>query len=91
MRELMKELGFKVDRPSLMLMDNQSAIAVVRNPEHHGRMKHVDIKHHWIRQEVRRKNLEVRFIPTTEMTADILTKPLARVLVEQHRLDLGLM
>lgn len=52
MRGLLKELRFKIDEPSLLIMDNQSAMAVVKNPEHHGRMKHVDIRYHWIRQEV---------------------------------------
>ncbi|KAG8909153.1 hypothetical protein FRC01_007101, partial [Tulasnella sp. 417] len=90
MRGLLKELGFKVEGPSPLIMDNQSAISVVKNPEHHGRMKHVDIRHHWIRQEVRRKNLSVHFIPTEQMTSDILTKPLTKPWVEQHRIGLGL-
>ena len=91
MRELLRELGFKMDRPSPMFMDNQSAIKVAKNPEHHGRMKHLDIRHHWIRQEVRRKNLEIHFMPTQLLAADLLTKPLNKVLLERHRLGLGLM
>lgn len=91
MRTLLKELGFKVDKPSPLLMDNQSAIAVCKNPEHHGRMKHIDISHHWIRQEVRRRNIEIHYIPTQEMTADILTKALPRVLVQRHRESLGIL
>jgi hypothetical protein len=38
MRQLLGELGFDVSKPSLLLLDNQSAIQVARNPEHHGRM-----------------------------------------------------
>ncbi|KAG8949046.1 hypothetical protein FRC04_009120 [Tulasnella sp. 424] len=91
MRELLKELGFKIDSASPLYMDNKSALAVVKNPEHHGRMKHVDIRYHWIRQEVKRKNISVHFLPTEQMTADILTKPLARLWVETHRANLGIL
>lgn len=91
MRELMQELHFDVGAPSRLMMDNQSAMATIQNPEHHGRMKHVEIRHHWIRDEVRRKTIEVQYIPTEQMTADILTKALPRVLVERHRLALGVM
>jgi hypothetical protein len=39
MRQFMRELGYDVSEPSLLRMDNQSAIAVSKNPEHHGRMR----------------------------------------------------
>jgi hypothetical protein len=91
MRGLLRELGFKINDPSLILVDNQSAITVAKNPEHHGRMKHVDIRYHWIRQEIRRKNISIHYVPTGQNTADILTKPLPRPLVDTHRLGLGLM
>ena len=41
MRQFMGELGYDVSGPSLLRMDNQSAIAVNKNPEHHGKMKHL--------------------------------------------------
>ena len=91
MRELLRELHFPIKNASPMLMDNQSAIATARNPEHHGRMKHIDIRHHWICEAIQQKSIDVHYIPTEEMTADILTKALPRVLVERHRLALGLM
>lgn len=93
MRQLLQELHFNLDEasPLIMHMDNQSAIAVVNNPEHHGRMKQVDVRHHWIRQFVRKKQLKVYYVPTQDMTADIFTKALPRVLVERHRHALGLM
>ena len=73
-----------------MKVDNQSALAVMRNPEHHGRMKHIDIVHHWIRDAVHEGKIEVEHLPTELMTADILTKPLPRQLIERHRSELGL-
>ena len=90
MRALLTELGTKLDGPSPMMVDNQSAIKVLRNPEHHSKMKHIDIKMHWIRQVIKRKDIEIHFLSTKDMIADILTKPLPRVDVERHRLALGL-
>lgn len=93
MRQLLQELHYKLDEasPLVMHMDNQSAIAVVNNPDHHGRMKQVDVRHHWIRQFVRRKQLKIYYVPTADMTADIFTKALPFSHVERHRLALGLM
>ena len=91
MHKLLRELHFPINNASPMLMDNQSAIATVKNPEHHRRMKHIDIHHHWICEAVHQKQIAVHYIPTEQMTADILTKALPRVLVERHHLALGLM
>ena len=46
MRNLFKEIGYEIKGASLLYLDNQSAIAVSRNPEHHGRMKHLDLRHY---------------------------------------------
>lgn len=93
MHQLLKELHFDINdaTPLILNMDNQSAIAAVNNPEHHGRMKHIDIRHFWIRQIIRRKQIKVYYLPTQDMVADIFTKPLPRVLIERHRLSLGVM
>ena len=90
MRSLLRELGMEIKGPSPLLVDNQSALRVLNNPEHHGRMKHIDIKWHWIREVIKRGDIEVHFLPTRDMIADIFTKPLPRPAVEQHRLALGL-
>ena len=43
-RQFMGELGYAPSSSSTLLMDNQSAISVSKNPEHHGRMKHLDLR-----------------------------------------------
>ena len=91
MRTLFKELHFDVKNPSPMMMDNWSALAVIKNSEHHGQMKHIDISHHWIWQVVKNKDVAVHYIPTGEMIADILTKALPWILVKWHHLGLGIM
>jgi hypothetical protein len=52
MRSFLGELGYSFEAPSLLLVDNQSAVQVARNPEHHGRMKHLDLRFFWLRDMV---------------------------------------
>ena len=42
-QNLLKELGYTPSAPAKLYMDNQSAMSVAKNPEHHGRMKHLDL------------------------------------------------
>jgi hypothetical protein len=58
------------------LVDNQSAIAVSKNDVHHNRTKHIDIRHHFIREALTAGTLELEYVPTQEQLADILTKGL---------------
>jgi len=52
LRTLLSELGFPPASLSTLLADNQSAIQVAKNPEHHGRMKHLDLRFFWLRDQV---------------------------------------
>lgn len=56
--------------------DNQGSIALAHNPVFHARTKHIDIQHHYIRDEVSAGRINLTYIPTSEMIADGLTKPL---------------
>ena len=66
------------DSPTVLYEDNQSAIAMTKNPQFHGRAKHIDNKHHFIRQQVNQGTIVLQYCPTAEMVADILTKGLGR-------------
>lgn len=59
--------------------DNQGSIALAHNPVFHARTKHIDIQHHYIRDEVAAGRIELTHVPTAEMVADGLTKPLTHV------------
>ncbi|KAG4218676.1 hypothetical protein PC116_g32844 [Phytophthora cactorum] len=56
--------------------DNQSCIKMTKNPVNHGRAKHIDIKYHHIRDEVKHGEVLVEYCETATMLADILTKGL---------------
>jgi hypothetical protein len=90
MRNILTELGYNMDSPSVLMMDNQSAISVSKNPEHHGRMKHLDLRWYWLRDVVDAKQIMPNYVPTNEMVADILTKSLPREKVQRCRGGMGL-
>ena len=77
LQRLLCELGKPLGGPTVILEDNQSSIAMARNPQFHGRAKHIDIKHHFVRERVSDGSIELKYCPTNEMVADILTKGLA--------------
>ncbi|GKG05594.1 hypothetical protein Tco_0325680, partial [Tanacetum coccineum] len=58
--------------------DNKSAIALCCNNVQHFRSKHIDIRHHFIREQVENRVVELYFVETNYQLADILTKALPR-------------
>ncbi|GKF85151.1 hypothetical protein Tco_0250049, partial [Tanacetum coccineum] len=58
--------------------DNQSATALCCNNVQHSRSKHIDIRHHFIKEQVENKVVEVYFVETKYQLADIFTKALPR-------------
>jgi|GEM_PF-1698076 len=78
-RSLLNELGVRVNGPTQMSCDNTGAIALIKNPGHHERTKHIDVQHHFVRHLAETKQLQVTYVSTELMTADILTKALGRL------------
>ena len=58
--------------------DNQSCIHLSRNPVDHSRSKHIDIRHHFIRDAVRQGKIKLTYVSTHDTAADMLTKALGR-------------
>jgi transposase InsO family protein len=81
LRRLLTELGENLESPTTLFVDNQSAIAIARNPEFHDRTKHIEVRYHFLRQVVDSKEVHLEYLPTGEQVADILTKGLSR---EKH-------
>lgn len=74
------ELGFPSACPHLLRLDSTSAIQWNNNPSGHSRTKHIDLKHHFTRSLVSMKRVKIKYIPSAEMLADVLTKPLGATL-----------
>lgn len=70
--------------------DNQSAIKVCKNPEFHKRLKHVDIRFHFVRDKIKQNVVMLKYISTTEQQADMFTKPLGFPQFKKLRDMLGL-
>lgn len=73
-----------------LFADNQAAIKLASNPVHHPRSKHIDIQYHKLREVVESGLLDITYIPTADMIADGLTKPLDLVKFRKFVEMLGL-
>lgn len=90
MRKLLDDLGENSDAPTTIHEDNQSAMAIATNPVNHNRTKHIDIKYHYIRQAVQENMVKLQYCPTSDMVADVLTKPVYTETFKRLRDRLGL-
>ncbi|KAF7773659.1 hypothetical protein Agabi119p4_5826 [Agaricus bisporus var. burnettii] len=81
-RNILTEFGFPPTLPSTLFVDNKSGISVAKNPEHHGRMKHLDLRFYWLREAVEEGLIDPLYVSTHKQVADILTKAVAKKVVE---------
>ena len=58
--------------------DNQSCIQLSENPVFHDRLKHIEIRYHFIWDYVQRGIVELRYVSTDEKVVDIMTKSLGQ-------------
>jgi hypothetical protein len=79
---ILGELGINLAGAPVVYGDNQSAQALSANGIKSERTKHVAIKYAFIHDEVSNKRVQLRYVPTLEQPADILTKALGR---QQHQ------
>uniref|UniRef100_A0A2N9IFH7 Reverse transcriptase Ty1/copia-type domain-containing protein n=1 Tax=Fagus sylvatica TaxID=28930 RepID=A0A2N9IFH7_FAGSY len=74
---LLKDLGIYFHDSPILWCDNVSALAITSNPVFHARTKHIEVDFHFIRERVLRKDLQVKFVFTTDQLADIFIKGLS--------------
>ncbi len=84
-RALMNNMLLPQVSSTIIYCDNQSAIQIASSESITKRRKHIDIKHHYIRDLLLKKVVNVQWCDTTLQQADILTKPLAQLTFEHHR------
>ncbi|KAG0155364.1 hypothetical protein PDIDSM_939 [Penicillium digitatum] len=90
--QLLTELGIEgfLRKPIPIYADNNGAIALASNPEFHAATKHIAIRFHRLREEVAAGNVKFVKIPTADMAADGLTKPLGKTLFKRWIIQMGL-
>ncbi|XP_075086232.1 uncharacterized protein LOC142168954 [Nicotiana tabacum] len=71
-----------------LLCDNISALNMAKNPVQHKRSKHIDVRHHFLRDNVEKGLICMKFCSTEDQIADIFTKALSREHFERNRLAL---
>ena len=76
MQRLQNELNEASVKPTLIYEDNQSTICMAKNPQYHGRAKNIDIKLHYIHEQVEKKAIQLEYCESKNMVADMLTKAL---------------
>jgi hypothetical protein len=89
MKKLLCDYGFTQDT-MVIHCDNTSAINISKNPVQYSRTKHIDIRHHFIRDLVESREVALMFIPTENQLSDILTKPLDGSRFESLRKAIGI-
>jgi hypothetical protein len=76
--------------PVTIYSGSMAALAYAKDPKYHGKTKHIEIKYHYIRDMVAKKEVFLEHISTKNMLADPLTKPIARDPFHSHIKGLGL-
>ena len=75
MKATLSDYGIKYKNVPLFC-DNESAIKMTQNPVQHTRTKHIDVRHHFIRDHQQKGDISIQGIGTEDQLADIFTKPL---------------
>ena len=78
MHSWLDEVEMEYTLPGMIKGDNRGAIALTKNTKDHGKIKHIDIRHHYIRDLIRAGTIDIEQVPSEENLADLFTKPLPR-------------
>ncbi|GJT17031.1 retrovirus-related pol polyprotein from transposon TNT 1-94 [Tanacetum coccineum] len=77
MKQALIDYDVRLDDVPIMC-DNKGAIDLSKNPVQHSRTKHIEIRHHFLRDNVQKGHISIEKVPSVDNIADILTKPLKR-------------
>ena len=90
MKQALVDYGIQLNDISI-LCDNKGAIDLSKNTVQHARTKHIEIRHHFLCDNIQKGNISIEKVSSEDNIADILTKPLKREPFNLIRLGLGLM
>ena len=86
------DLSVGQDSATTIYTDNQSALAVARNPVFHARTKHIEVHYHYVRERLSAgEKISLAYVPTEDNLVDIFTKALPREKFKAFRKALGLL
>ena len=90
-RLMVADLGVVQSSATTILTDNQSALAVARNPIFHARTKHIEVHYHYVRERLSAGEINLAYVPMQDNLADLFTKALPREKFESFCKALGLL
>lgn len=90
LRNLLSNLEMKQEGGTIIRVDNKSAIELAKNPVNHERSKHIDVRFHFIREQVKEGNVELVHVGSRDQVADMFTKPLPTVLFNNCKNLIGM-
>ncbi|GJS75440.1 hypothetical protein Tco_0725321 [Tanacetum coccineum] len=90
MKQALIDYGVRLDDIPIMC-DNKGAIDLSKNPVQHSQTKHIEIRHHFLRDNVQKGNISIEKVSSEDNIVDILTKPLKREPFNYLCLGLGMM
>ncbi|GJY73434.1 zf-CCHC domain-containing protein [Tanacetum coccineum] len=90
MKQALIDYDVRLDDVPIMC-DNKGVIDLSKNPVQHSRTKHIEIRHHFLRDNVQKGHISIEKVSSVDNIADILTKPLKRESFNYLRLGLGMM
>ena len=73
-----------MEKPSIIYKDNQGAIFLAKNTQVGIRTKHIDIRHHFLRDMVEEKDIDIQYIRSEDNPADIVTKNISEADFTRH-------
>ena len=82
MKQTLSDFNFSFEHVSIKC-DNTSAINISKNLVQHSRTKHIEIRHHFLRDHAQKGDITLEFVSTKNQFADIFTKPLRSLSEEQ--------
>lgn len=85
LRQLLEDMGYEQIGPTMVHEDNKGCYHLSENEMYHPRTKHIDIRYHWIRDQIQQGKFKLTLTPGSENVADIMTKPLGPTLFEKFR------
>ena len=89
MRRILEDLHQSQSSATELFCDNKASILMAKNPVFHGRTKHIEIKHHFIREAIANGIIELKHGSTIDQVADGFTKALSIEKVFSFRNLLG--
>ncbi|KAJ1575582.1 hypothetical protein NDA15_006716 [Ustilago hordei] len=89
LKQLLHSIGIATGTP-MVYSDNTGCIQVSKDPAQHWKLKHIDTKYHFVRNNVQEGRVQIKYVDTTRNLADILTKPIGRQAMQQARSGLHL-